>query len=102
MIGKEERPTRDTTCNDERDVNQDNAPIGGEDVHMRGNQDATNLEQPYVDTQASRAAGDILLVDTNGLNNFTGACSEPVPMLMRPSEGGTAGADLAVEEVINL
>ena len=100
-IGDEERSTRDTTGDDERDVNEDNAPIGNGDGHMQGSQNGTNLEQPCVDTQACQGIGDTLLVDADGVSNFTGARPEPVSM-MRPGEGGTIGADLAVEEVINL
>lgn len=101
MIGEEKKLIRDTICDDERYVNEDNAPIGNENGHMRGSQNVTNLEQPYVDTQASPWAGDTLLVDADGLNNIANVRSEHVPM-MRPSEGGIVGVDLAVEDVINL
>jgi hypothetical protein len=67
---------------------------------MRGSQDSA--EQAYAGTQASQAAGDTLLVDTDGLYDFTDARPEAVPMVTSPGEGGTAGADLADEEVINL
>ena len=53
-----------------------------------------------MDTQRSQAAGDTLLV-VEDLDNFAGARPDPVPMT-GPGEGGTAGADLAPEEVINL
>ena len=82
--------------------NQDSAPIGDEDVHMRKSQDATKLEQSYVDVQAPSAAKDTLFLDTNGLYNFTDARPEHLPLVTSPSEGGTTGADLAIEEVINL
>lgn len=52
-IKEEEFPTCDTTSDDKRDFNQNNAPINNEDVHMSGRHDATNLEQLYVDFQAS-------------------------------------------------
>lgn len=97
----QERLTRETTSDDEIVVNQNNAPFGDEDVHMRGSQDATKLEQPYIDTQAFLAVGDTLLVETDGLYNFTDARPEPVSMVAIPSEGGTVGADLTIEEVIN-
>jgi hypothetical protein len=67
MIGDGEIPTHDTICDDERDVNQNDTLIDDEDVHMRGSQNAINLEYLDVDTQASRAVGDIFLVDTYGI-----------------------------------
>jgi hypothetical protein len=59
---KNESPIRETTSDDEIDVNKDNAPIINEDIHMQGSLDTTNLEQPYVDTQTSLTAGNTLLV----------------------------------------
>lgn len=67
MIGDGEIPTHDTIGDDERDVNQNDTLIDDEDVHMRGSQNAINLEYLDVDTQASRAVGDIFLVDTYGI-----------------------------------
>ena len=68
---------------------------------MQGSQDATDEDQPFVDTQGSQVAGETLNMVEDSLDNFAGACPEHGPM-MEPGEGGTAGADLAAKEVINL
>ena len=51
---------------------------------MQGSQDARELEQPYVNTQASLVAWDTLMVDTNGLYNITNVRPEFVPMVTSP------------------
>lgn len=46
-IGEKKRVTRDTTSDDERDINEDNAH---KNEHMRARQNATNVEEPYLNT----------------------------------------------------
>lgn len=46
-IGEKKIVTRDTTSDDERDINEDNAH---ENEHMRASQNVTNVEEPYLNT----------------------------------------------------
>jgi hypothetical protein len=93
-------PTPPAIGGDE-DVNIGDAPLPDEDVHMRGSQDSSHEEQPFIGTQASQAGGAdmVALEDTEG--EFTDARPEPGPAT-GPREGGTAGEDLTAEEVIHL
>jgi hypothetical protein len=47
-IREEERSACDTAEADKSVVNEDNAPIGDGDERMRGSQNATDKEQPYI------------------------------------------------------
>lgn len=71
--------------------------MSNEDIHMQGSLDATNSEQPYVDTLISLAAGNTLLVDIYGLYNFTDTCLEHVSIVTSLDGAGTTGVDLTVE-----
>jgi len=86
---------------DDEDVNIADAPLPDEDVHMRGSQDSSHEDQPFVGTQASQAGGadTVVVEDTEG--EFTGARPGP-GTATGPGEGGTAGKELTAEEVINL
>jgi hypothetical protein len=85
------------TIGHDQDVNAGNAPLADEDVHMRGSQDSSHEDDPFISTQASQAGGANLVE----VEDFADARPEPGPAI-GPGEGGTAGEELTVEEVINL
>jgi hypothetical protein len=82
---------------DDQDVNVGNAPLADEDVHMRGSQDSSHEDDPFIGTQVSQTGG----ADLVEVEDFADARPELGPAT-GPGEGGTAGKDLTAEEVINL
>jgi hypothetical protein len=68
---------------------------------MRGNQDYSHEDQPFIGTQALQVGGADLLVVEDTQGDFMDARPKPGPAT-GPGEGGTAGEDLTAEKVINL